>query len=304
MVIAAEAVMNRMSSTYDPADPMKAGGLGQRFRDQLIVGRSTAKTCPGNTGLMPNPERGCNDLKTVFIDNIFYHRWNKRLGWHLTAAISGAHTIGSAKRNNSGYEGHWSTPADQNKFNNGFYKNMLSHGWGPDRGIGGNTDKNAWQRIDVKNCTSSFKMLMLNTDVCLGWQFNVLHAQCMQQNNRNTGKCNKLQRKGVNNLLAKNNTCCAWLNQGILLHRNIINKTGPNEFCGIKNVRWGNLRGVCCHEEMAGSIGDCDAFNWPKGPAFNSILAFAKDEAEFYKGFLAAWKRATENGFPRPMQKM
>ena len=55
-------------------------------------------------------------------------------------------------------------------------------------------------------------------------------------------------------------------------------------------------------KERKDSIGDCDAFNWPKGPAFDRILEMARDEKVFYARFLAAWKRATENGFPRPLE--
>lgn len=49
----------------------------------------------------------------------------------MVAAISGAHTLGQAHIENSGYDGHWSDPEDQGIFNNGYYKNMLKRGWGP-----------------------------------------------------------------------------------------------------------------------------------------------------------------------------
>ena len=54
---------------------------------------------------MPNADKGCEDLQTVFIDNVFANTGKE---WELTAAISGAHTIGSAKPQNSGYNGFWS----------------------------------------------------------------------------------------------------------------------------------------------------------------------------------------------------
>jgi len=37
---------------------------------------------------------------------------NDKEAWKLTTAISGAHTLGSAKKTNSGYEGSWSDPED------------------------------------------------------------------------------------------------------------------------------------------------------------------------------------------------
>lgn len=304
IVIAAEAVVARMATGYDAKDPFKAGTMAARFRDQLKVGRSTVKECPDNTGLMPNPEQGCNALKAVFLDHVYYERWNKRKSWQLTAAISGAHTIGHAKPANSGYDGHWSTVEDQGKFNNGYYKSMMGHGWGPERAVNGNTGKNQWERIDVQSCNNTHREMMLNSDLCLAYQYNTKHAQCMKDNKRSTRKCNKLQRKGVNNLDASKDSCCAWLSQGILLHRNIIPKDGTGSFCGIKGVKWGNFRGVCCRGERSDSIGDCDAFNWPKGPAFDYVLAFGKSEETFYATYLTAWKRATENGFPRPLEPM
>lgn len=192
LVIAAEAVVTRLGTGYDGQTPFKKGTLGQLFRDQLKVGRQTLKQCPDNTGLMPNPERGCNALKAVFLDHVYYERWNKRRSWALTAALSGAHTLGRATTSRSGYDGHWSTAEDQGKFNNGYYKAMMSHGWGPDRHVGGNKAKNQWGRIDVESCDKTHKEMMLNTDLCLAYQYNTKHAKCMIENKRKTRNCNKL----------------------------------------------------------------------------------------------------------------
>jgi hypothetical protein len=43
---------------------------------------------------MPNADTGCEDLQTVFVNNIYANTGHE---WEYTAAISGAHTIGSAK---------------------------------------------------------------------------------------------------------------------------------------------------------------------------------------------------------------
>ena len=48
---------------------------------------------------------------------------------------------------------------------------------------------------------------------------------------------------------------------------------------------------------MSDSFGDCDSFNWPKGPAMIIILKFGETDQAFYNGYLAAWKFATENGW-------
>ena len=62
---------------------------------------------------MPNPEDSCGQdtgstagLKQIFVENIFAGRSD---AWALTAAIMGAHTLGSAHQEFSGYSGHWSS---------------------------------------------------------------------------------------------------------------------------------------------------------------------------------------------------
>jgi len=104
--------MARAHLSYDAADPFKAGTLAQKFRDGFKYGRKTAASCEWAYGRMPNPEFGCqgrdgNDgLKQIFVENIFKGRTD---AWTLTAALSGAHTVGGAIPENSGYNGHWST---------------------------------------------------------------------------------------------------------------------------------------------------------------------------------------------------
>jgi catalase (peroxidase I) len=71
----------------------------------------------------------------------------------MLASLSGVHTIGSAKKENSGYEGGWGTPQQQSTFDNSYYKNMVARGWGPNRGVGGNPDRNQWKIIDEGNST-------------------------------------------------------------------------------------------------------------------------------------------------------
>lgn len=49
----------------------------------------------------------------------------------MTAAISGAHTIGQAKKENSGFDGTWSDGPNQDKFNNDYYRSLILKGWAP-----------------------------------------------------------------------------------------------------------------------------------------------------------------------------
>jgi len=113
-VIAAEAAMARSATDYNAADVYAEGTLAQKFRDGFKYGRTTVQECDWNTERMPNPEYGCNGdeanghdgLKQIFVDNIYAGHSD---AWTLTAAISGAHTVGSASPENSGYDGHWSS---------------------------------------------------------------------------------------------------------------------------------------------------------------------------------------------------
>ena len=58
------------------------------------------------------------------------------------AALSGAHTLGFAKPENSGYTGFWGEQENAYVFNNDYYRNVISHGWGPQRAVNGNEGKN------------------------------------------------------------------------------------------------------------------------------------------------------------------
>lgn len=118
--------------------------------------------------------------------------------------------------------------------------------------------------------------MMLSTDLCLAYQYNQLHIDCMREENRNVGRCNKHQRKGEF-LTAHNQTCCAWMNQRVLFEerRGPVLEVDNNDFCGINAADTSHTayRGICCQHEASGD--DCDAMNWPKGISFDNILLFA-----------------------------
>lgn len=98
---------------------------------------------------MPNPEEGCDNVNSIFREHIFKFVGSGRGKKELTAAIMGAHTIGSAKIDNSGYQGTWTSTEDMGTFNNGYFQSMLLKGWGPDIAVNGNADKNQWKRVDL-----------------------------------------------------------------------------------------------------------------------------------------------------------
>ena len=149
------------------------------------------------------------------------------------AALSGVNTIGKAKPENSGYDGGWSDAANQGIFNNDYYKSMLVKGWGPKRAVGGNVNKNQWQLIDESPDSEKKSQMMLNTDMCLVYQDNPKHAECMKQNKRNFRKCIPLEKKG-GFLNAKTSSCWAWTQFNVLFKKKIW--TTDKDYCGISKA--------------------------------------------------------------------
>ena len=95
--------MGRTTSDYDSKDPFNPKTHLGESKNAFMYGRTTAETC--EKGLLPNPMEGCSGLKNIFVNNIYKESPNP---WELTAAISGAHTLGGAKLNASGFDGFWS----------------------------------------------------------------------------------------------------------------------------------------------------------------------------------------------------
>lgn len=94
---------------------------------------------------MPDPEKGCDDVNDVFHKHLYRYSSDTEQR-RLTAAIMGVHTIGSAKSHNSGYNGSWTE--NDGVFDNQYYIDLLTRGWGQDRSVGGNDKINQWKLID------------------------------------------------------------------------------------------------------------------------------------------------------------
>ena len=155
---------------------------------------------------MPNPLDGCLGLKAVFGDHIYKDTPNP---WALTAAISGAHTLGSARISTSGFDGFWSDSDQQGKFNNDYYRSLLVKGWAPEFDVNGVPGKNQWRRVDV-GASSSHKEMMLDTDMCLAYLSNKELADCKRQT-RDCSTCEAKFGDGRGDLLlADQGNCCAW----------------------------------------------------------------------------------------------
>lgn len=146
MVIMAEAAMGYSATDVNASDPFAEGTYLKKFRDNFAYGRTTEEECDWNTHRIPNPENGCPGLSDIFVDHIYFDRYD---AWPLTAAISGAHTVGSAKPENSGYDGWWSEADQSGVFNNDYYRSIAGKGWVHERHMFDNTAKNQWKRSDL-----------------------------------------------------------------------------------------------------------------------------------------------------------
>ena len=179
--------MGRTATFYNSGDYYAEGTFAKELRDNFNFGRETAKTCAWNHGLMPNPANSCNGLFDIFVTHIYKGDPD---AWALTAAISGAHTLGGAQIKNSGFEGTWSDAENQGKFNNDYYKSILHKGWGPELSVGGNPDINQWKRVD-EGASASHKEFMLDTDMCLAYDNNIEYANCLRNRDRSANRGNR-----------------------------------------------------------------------------------------------------------------
>lgn len=188
LVIAGESVTVRTSAAWPTSGDRWAETRGPYvIMNNFKFGRTSAETCDHSAGsLMPNPELGCDGLKDIFVDHIY--KAHGDMAWNMTAAISGAHTLGSASIENSGYNGFWDDEDEAGKFNNGYFKSILLKGWYRELAVGGNKNKNQWKRID-EEMNDDHKEMMLSTDMCLAFDANQAAAEANCSENPNRIRC-------------------------------------------------------------------------------------------------------------------
>ena len=83
-------------------------------------GRTTAASCGYDGGRLPGAEQGIEEIERVFVDAM-------GLTVRDAVALLGAHTLGRAAAENSGYEGPWTTNPDV--FDNEYFVTMTQNGW-------------------------------------------------------------------------------------------------------------------------------------------------------------------------------
>merc|ERR1719356_2193147 len=71
------------------------------------------------------------------------------LSWRYSAALMGVHSLGRARRENSGYEGFWSDAHNSRLFNNNYFISIITKGWMP--------HKIGWGNVDLTTATDNFQ---------------------------------------------------------------------------------------------------------------------------------------------------
>lgn len=68
-------------------------------------------------------------------------------------------------------------------------------GWAPRLAVNNDTGKNQWERIDLgqdnKEKYKDHIEMMLNTDMCLAYDNNVEHSECMDRTGGDNKECKK-----------------------------------------------------------------------------------------------------------------
>mmetsp|Transcript_80259 Transcript_80259/g.142191 ORF Transcript_80259/g.142191 Transcript_80259/m.142191 type:complete len:415 (+) Transcript_80259:2-1246(+) len=304
LVISAEAVMNFTRERVLEKDPSRAP---IDFRSNFKYGRITSKDCAWAYGRMPSAEESCNEVDEVL---------GRRLGLsrELSAAILGVHTLGRAELNVSGYEGTWKEVGEINKFDNGYYHAMVVKGWAPKTNVGGNSDRNQWQRVDMGVDWNVYgKEIMLNTDICLLYSAD--------------------DGNPMSDINAKSSRCCAWsvdhlaleaieANGGIFcglphtFHTGLpkdqhsspatslhgTDSTATGLFSQNDKANFTKQRAMCCsivpEQILKVPIDltpdrDCGIPGMPAGRWKDFVLSFAANEDLWLEKFLEAWQIAT-----------
>jgi len=287
-VVAAEAVMT-FTRENALADGLHSGTFP--FRENFRYGRTTVEDCSFVHGRLPNPENGCPANEDVFVQHM-------GLNWGQTAALMAVHSLGRAKVENSGYDGFWSDAENSRKFNNNYFISILAKGWIPEQQVAGNSAKNQWKRGDMGGDAQRLgKEMMLNTDLCLAY----VGDTC-----RPGGRDPGCQPEALN---ASSTDCCAWaapVKSGRGRRRFDVEMCGTDEVPGSGD--FDRQRALCCCEGCTQTPRDCglpllDTAPFPAyGPAAVEVMEFANDENPWIVVFVAAWQKATGNGFPNLQQ--
>jgi hypothetical protein len=178
-------------------------------------------------GAMPNAEKGCHDVYRVLVKGVYWEL-DEQSAWYASSTIQATHAMGRAKYYNSGYEGRWVSDEHHGYLSQYYHKEMLMYGWGPQRAVKGNCDKNQWKRWDLG--WGKTNQMMLDSDMCLLYTNYVSFKDCLVDYHGRVDKClNKIKHAFLD---VKREMCCAWLTKSSA-HKYGLTKDGyENKYCG------------------------------------------------------------------------
>jgi hypothetical protein len=263
------------------------------FKNQFRFGRKTSQSCEGSPKL-PDPEQGCDDNKRVFVDRM-------GLSWREAAALMGVHSLGRARKENTGYNGWWSDPQNSRIFNNNYYISVVAKGWRAGRTPRAADNRPGW-------VASRFKLPDTATGKTQWVRFD--HGGNMPETTRhemmlNTDLCLMYANPQGKPVHAANDDCCTWTPPEMVKPNSRFQQIMSNSggaYCGasVDEGQSAANHKACCHNTEWETCappnpqsGKTENFG---GPAEKDILEFAADEGAWRKAFLLSWKKATENG--------
>lgn len=299
LIISAEAVMNITRQNVLKEDSTRQT---LDFRARFKYGRATSMNCTIFKGKLPDAERGCDAVKDTLISNM-------GLTWTQAAALMGAHTIGSAKANRSGYRGYWTDVSSSRKFDNNYYVSMLLKGWAPEPAVFGNPKKNQWRRVDLGvDLDRSGHEMMLDTDLCLYFSNpNNGHFSASLAASPDHCKCTWIRLTPEQSEHVLNESKQDQLNGA---EREAISKYNNGHMCGVGELfdASSNLdvdgnkfnitkqRIACCSMQDIVIYEDHSIDCASTGPAYASVVLFASSEDTWLASFYEAWDIAVSRG--------
>lgn len=131
------------------------------------IGRTDAASCEGHGERLPNAELTHTHITDVFVTGLGFTE-------RETAALMGAHVLGRANLDISGYDGSWVPRGDQ--FTNRYFRDVLNRRWEKEQATINGETRTTWD--------GPRNTIMLNTDINLAFDT----ASCTVAGGRN-GNC-------------------------------------------------------------------------------------------------------------------
>jgi len=261
-VIAAEALIE------ETVPYAKRSTWGQSLENGFRFGRQTALTCSPEP--LPNPVDACDAVEDVYM---------KRLGLDAQGAVAlmGVHTLGRALPENSGFDGFWVSHEHAKSMNTKYFENILAVGWMPATTSAG---KSQWVRADVSSDHDLASEMMLNSDMCLGYQ---------------AGETAPLTRAGEANLSG----ACLWLDS---THSSM---DGVSCGCQAVDLSVGCTEENCCarattHAHGSNPFGGVRSDAWSHfSETISAVSKYAKSATgmdSWHDDFIGVWRAVTTQG--------